>query len=262
MRAKEVHDHMQKVGTWVDWTRTSDKFLWGDPETEVRGIAVGWMPTFGTLEAARRKGANLYVTHEPLYVSDPDPAKKIGPEHPWVEKKVWLAQTKMVVYRCHDVWDDFPDIGIHGAWAKWLGFTGRPLAMQKWYEVHPTGETTLGALAKRILEKVKPLGQEVVHIVGKPDAKVSRIALGTGAITNYAVMRDMGADVLLLTDDGTRLWESGQWSLDSGIPLLLVNHAVPEEPGMRTLAEYLAQQFPGVPVHHVPVGCLYRAVWS
>jgi putative NIF3 family GTP cyclohydrolase 1 type 2 len=99
-----------------------------------------------------------------------------------------------------------------------------------------------------------------VHLVGDPETKVSRIALGTGAITNYAVMRGMGADVLLLTDDGTRLWESAQWSFESGIPLLLVNHATAEEPGMMTLVEYLAEQFPEVLVHHIPVGCLYRTV--
>ena len=260
MKAAELHAHMQKVGTWVDWSRANDKFLVGDPETEVHGIAVGWMPTAGALDEARRRGANVFVTHEPLYVSDPDPAKSVGPDHPWVRKKAWLDKTGMVVYRCHDVWDDFPEIGIHGAWAQWLGFAGKPLAMQKWYEVHPTEETTLGGLARRILKKVRPLGQDVVHLVGDPETKVSRIALGTGAITNYAVMRGMGADCLLLTDDGTRLWESAQWSFESGIPLLLVNHATAEEPGMMTLVEYLAEQFPEVLVHHIPVGCLYRTV--
>ena len=260
MKAAEIHTHMQRVGTWVDWARANDKFLAGDPEAEVRGIGVGWMPTLGTLEEARRRGANVFVTHEPLYLSDPDPAKFIGPDHPWVKKKAWLAETRMVVYRCHDVWDDFPEIGIHGAWARWLGFKGKPLAARKWYETHPAGAATLGELARRILEKVKPLGQEVVHRVGRPETKVSRIALGTGAITNYSVMREMGANVLLLTDDGTRLWESAQWSLESGIPLLLVNHATAEEPGMMTLAEYIGKQFSGVPVHHIPVGCLYRTV--
>ena len=74
MKAAEIHAHMQKVGTWVDWARANDKFLAGDPEAEVRGIGVGWMPTLGTLEEARRRGANVFVTHEPLYLSDPDPA--------------------------------------------------------------------------------------------------------------------------------------------------------------------------------------------
>ncbi len=168
MKAQELHSHMQAVGTWVDWSRSSDKFLAGD--------------------AARRTS---------------DAARPP---------------------------DGLADAG------------------------------TLRELAAHILAKVKPLGQDAVHMVGDPDAKVSRLALGTGAITNYAVMRDMGADVLLLTDDGTRLWESAPWSLDSGVPLLLVNHATAEEPGMMSLAGYLAKQFPKTPVKHMPVGCLYRTV--
>jgi hypothetical protein len=84
--------------------------------------------------------------------------------------------------------------------------------------------------------------------------------LGTGAITGYREMFNLGADVLLLTDDGTRLWESGQWSQDTGIPLLLVNHSTAEEPGMRTLAQYIQQRFPEVPVEQIPVGCLYTTV--
>jgi len=108
------------------------------------------------------------------------------------------------------------------------------------------------------LEKVKPLGQDAVHIVGDLEKKVSRIALGTGAITSYRQMYDMDADVLLLTDDGTRLWESGQWALDMGIPLIIVNHSTSEEPGMMTLTKHIQQAFPKITVKHIPVGCIYH----
>ncbi|TLM99476.1 hypothetical protein FDZ71_15790, partial [bacterium] len=162
-----------------------------------------------------------------------------------------------VVYRCHDFWDDFPKIGIHGAWADWLGLSDKPVATRRYYEVHETGDTTLGALAERILQRVKPLGQDVVHVVGDRKRIVSRIAIGTGAITDYREMYGMGAYVLLLTDDGIRLWEAGQWSLDSGIPIIVVNHSTAEEPGMRTLAMFIRKGFPEVPVIEIPVGCIY-----
>ena len=205
-------------------------------------------------------GCNLFVTHEPLYVSDGDSSRLMGPEDAWVRKKEWLEETGMVVYRCHDFWDDYPEDGIHGAWARWLGFEGEPLARRKFYEVHAVEALSLGELAEGILERVRPLGQEVVHVIGDLEKNVSRIALGTGAITGYRQMYDMGADVLLLTDDGTRLWESGQWSLDSGVPLMIVNHSTSEEPGMITLARYIRETFPDVPVEHIPVGCLYHTI--
>lgn len=278
MKAKEIREHMVNVGTWVDWEHTVDQFLAGDPESEVTGIAVSWMPTFTTLEKALEAGCNLFVTHEPLYTivldEEGKPVESLPPhlihrkglpipfdkEDAWVRKKNWLDETGMTVYRCHDFWDDFPEIGIHGAWADWLGFTGKPVASRKYYEVHKVGNITVGELAEKILARVKPLGQDVVHVVGDLNRKVSSIALGTGAITDYRLMRSMGADVLLITDDGTRLWESGQWSLDSDVPLIVVNHSTSEEPGMRTLAKYLREQFEGVKVKEIPVGCIYKTV--
>jgi len=279
MKAKELHEHFKRVGTWVDWEHTVDRFLAGDPNIEVEGIAVSWMPTFPNLEKALNAGCNLFVTHEPLYAIavngqgrviggtpfiDPhlQGIKKqvIDKNDVWVKKQKWLEETGMTVYRCHDFWDDFPEIGIHGAWADWLGLSGEPVEARKFYEVHEFEEMTVGDLAKRILKRVKPLGQEAVHVVGDLRKRVSRIAIGTGAITNYREMYKMRADVLLLTDDGTRLWESGQWAIDSGIPLIIVNHSTSEEPGMIALSRYIQKIFPDVLVMHVPTGCIYRTI--
>jgi putative NIF3 family GTP cyclohydrolase 1 type 2 len=180
MKATDLQEHAMKVGAWVNWDDTVDKFLSGDPDAEVTGIAISWMPPFSTMEKARDLGCNLFVTHEPLYVSEPDEVRLVGPDDPWVRKKSWLERTGMVVYRSHDFWDEYPSIGIHGAWAKWLGFTGPPLSADKYYEVHEVEGLTLGALSKTILERVKPLGQEAVHVIGDPEREVSRSPSGPG----------------------------------------------------------------------------------
>jgi len=260
LKAVDLHLYMQRVGKWVNWDKTCDRFLAGNPQAEVVGIAVSWMPTMANLRRASEMACNLFVTHEPLFACEADPDKLIDPEDAWVRKKSWLEKEGMVVYRCHDVWDDYPEVGIHGAWAKWLGFDGKPVASRKFYEVHKVRDTSLQELAKRILEKVEPLGQKAVLVVGDLDKRVSRIALGTGAITDYRQMYHMKADVLLLTDDGTRLWESGQWALDMNVPLIMVNHSTSEEPGMVTLARHIQEKFPNVPAKHIPTGCIYRTI--
>ena len=61
----------------------------------------------------------------------------------WVKKTEWLKSHNLVVMRCHDVWDNFPRSGIHGAWAKWLGFEDPPVSSQKFYEVHKVDNLTL-----------------------------------------------------------------------------------------------------------------------
>lgn len=268
MKANELLAHFKKVGTWVMWNgRENDKFLFGDPETVVKGIAVAWMPSMPNLLQAKDKGCNVFITHEPLYVGTPN---KFGvytadgvlleENDGWVAKAQWLEKEKMVVLRCHDTWDDFPTIGIHGAWAKWLGFTGKPLVQVKFYEVHEIGMGTFGSLCEHVRKQVWSLGQDAVLAIGDAAKPVSKVAIGTGAITNYRFMHSLGADVLVLTDDGTRLWESAQWAEDTDVPIIVVNHATAEEPGIRELAKYLQVTFPKVPVHMVERGCLYRAI--
>ena len=99
----------------------------------------------------------------------------------------------------------------------------------------------------------------MVHYIGDPDSEVTRTAVGTGAITNFRSMFSLGADVMILTDDGTRLWESAVWSVDTGVSLILVNHATAEEPGIKNLAKYVEETF-DLPVHFIKQGCLYKSM--
>ncbi len=283
MKVKEIYQHLKKKGTWVNWKTTCDQILVGKEDMEIMGVAVAWMPTFRNLEKAAEYQCNLFITHEPLFGglansfgvyrggsvghfgllqnSDKFEGIMLEEDDIWIKKVEYVVQHKMTVVRCHDVWDDFPEVGIHGAWAKWLGFHNPPLKKIKFYEVHDVSNRTLGDVAKQVLDHVKSLGQECVHVIGDQTKRVSRIALGTGAITNYRMMyHELDADVLLITDDGTRLWESAQWAEDTGVPLIIVNHATAEEPGVRALANYLQEQFPTVPVKAIERGCLYRTI--
>jgi putative NIF3 family GTP cyclohydrolase 1 type 2 len=90
---------------------------------------------------------------------------------------------------------------------------------------------------------------------------VSRLALGTGAITPLTRFLDLyGADVVICSDDGFTYWHDGALCLDLGIPAIVVNHTVSELHGVEQLARHLAQQFPEVPVHHIPQSCMFQLV--
>ncbi|MFX1281823.1 MAG: NGG1p interacting factor NIF3, partial [Promethearchaeota archaeon] len=69
MKAQIIIDHFKKIGTWVNWDKSVDQILFGDPETEVHGIAVSWMPTFPNLEKAVHEGCNIFITHEALFAA-------------------------------------------------------------------------------------------------------------------------------------------------------------------------------------------------
>jgi len=258
MKAKDLHDHMLEIGTWVDWGRGVDGFKIGDPEADVTGIAVAWIALAETVESAHRAGCNLFVTHEDPFYSNirPDPAAH---ERTAAQRR-FIEENGIIIYRCHDVWDVMPEIGIVDSWAKGLGLEGKPVAEQKYYAVYDIGRMTFRQLARRILERVKPLGQKVVLTVGDPGQAVSRLAIGTGAITDPFLMHSMGADVLLVTDDPFQTTAKGGWCRNMGLPVMIVSHATAEEWGVANLARYLRQQFPEVPVEHFPQGCFYDVV--
>jgi putative NIF3 family GTP cyclohydrolase 1 type 2 len=260
MRARELHAYLRSNAPWVDGKTTVDTFKAGDPKTEVRGIAVSWMARTAALKSAHEQGLNVFITHEPTFWAHQE-EPLAATETDRAEKEAWLAETGMVVIRCHDMLDQMPGFGIQDSWAAWLGWHGRPYeqmdAFRRIYDLEPR---PLEELARQVAEKTAPLGQSWVEYLGDPDRVVSQAGIGTGAIVGpmpmLAAFRYRGADVVLLTE--TTRWRDLAWAEDVGLPLLLIDHAVAEAPAMRALAEHLAEQFPDVPVKYVPSECPTR----
>ena len=258
LKAREIHEHFCTVGTWVDWQGgTCDGFKHGDPDAEVMGIAVGWQSLLSSLEEAHDRGCNLFITHEPTFYSHMDDDPAMMATSPARRKRAFLDRTGLVVYRCHDVWDRFPERGIIDAWSDFLQL-GEPVRRDGYYRLHELPSTTAWEVAQRIGRRVAELGEQMVQFMGPRHKMVQRLAIGTGAITDVRRMVDLGADLLLTTDDGVVLWRDGAWVADLGLPMIIVNHMTSEIPGLRQLAAYLGEQYPQVPVEFVGPTCSYE----
>jgi putative NIF3 family GTP cyclohydrolase 1 type 2 len=268
LRARDVDAHMRGLGTWVNWQATVDTFKAGDPDREVRAIAVAWQSQWPALRAAHEAGCDLFVTHEPTYYVHRDDDPKGYADERLEAKRAWLEASGMVVYRCHDVWDVVPQHGVRDSWARGLGLAGPVLAedARRYYGLYDVPRMPLRRLARDIAARVQAIGQSSVQLVGDGDRPVERLAIGTGAacrVPDMAALRapdGRGPDALLVTDDGIRFWADGSWAIDRDLPLLVVNHATAEEWGMRSLAGYLRERFPGVAVRHLSQGCQYETV--
>jgi len=72
LTAREVVTRIQAhVG--IPWmTETVDTFKAGNPDTEVKGIAVTMMATLDVLQRAAAAGQNLIITHEPTFYNHED----------------------------------------------------------------------------------------------------------------------------------------------------------------------------------------------
>ena len=255
--ARDIHAHLQQAGPWVDWESTCDGFKAGDGDSRVTGIAVAWQSTMAAIREAQALGCNLFITHEPTFYSHFDDDPQWLSSQPAMRKRAFLERTGMVVYRCHDLWDRFPGRGILDAWSAFLAL-GEPLSRCTFHSLHAVPSTTAWELAHRIARQVAPLGEQAVQFVGPKWKMVRRLAVGTGAITRVREMVALGADCLLTTDDGISYWREGGWAQDSSLPMIVVNHMSAEIPGLRQLAEYLAEQFPELPVSFVGPTCSYE----
>lgn len=258
MKAREVLEHFRAVGTWFDWSDTNDQFLHGDPDSEVTGIAVAWIATNEAIRQAAARGCSLFITHEPSFYPDYEGMATI--DELARRKRDLLDEYGITLMRCHDTWDCMPEVGIPDAWASFLGFESEPRPVESFYKTCLVDDLTVEDMALHILGKVRALGQDTVLVFGDKSRNVKRLAVGTGAITTLPHMYELNPDAILATDDGVQTETAGLWALDMGVPLLIVNHATAEKPGMQAMAKYLSEVFPGVAVEYIDVAYPYASI--
>jgi putative NIF3 family GTP cyclohydrolase 1 type 2 len=261
LTAGDVHNYLRSLGAdWVNPKRTVDTFKAGSPDMPVEGIAVGWMSYFDSLRRAVELDCNLFVTHEPTYYDHLDKDQSVFEFETARKKKEFIEKHNLSVIRCHDVWDQYPRLGIPDSWGSFLGLENCVLT-RDFYRVYELPAVSAIRLARHVAGRIAELGQQGVQLVGPADKTVSRVAIGTGAITPFRFMvKDLKADIVIATDDGISYWRDASLAIDMDFPMIVVNHACSEEFGMKNLAGRLAEKYPAVPVRHVPQNCMFKIV--
>jgi len=140
------------------------------------------MSTGEALARARALGCNVFVTHEPTYYNHRD-----DPDSRIFELAGAREETGLTIIRCHDLWDQVPEVGIPDAWGQALGL-GHAIAGEGYYRVYDVTGRTAGDVARQVAAKSAAFGQEAVQLIGDPDKPVTRVAIGTGAITPLFTM--------------------------------------------------------------------------
>lgn len=259
----EIEKHFRKVGNWVNWKQTTDTFKFGDPKKEIQKVAVAWKINSDSIKKAMEMEADLFISHESICVNTPN--SEMVPEINFampteLPKFDLMKEADLLVYRCHDLWDGFPEIGIRDTWRRKLELGDNIIGDKYPYFVTETEPGTVGDLAKHILEIIQPLQENGVMISGNIDKIVSRVGTGTGVCTDPFALRELGADIGIMTDDYYRHVRQGIHADELDFPTIIVNHAVAEEWGIINLAKYVHEQFPELEVHHIPQFCPYKYV--
>jgi putative NIF3 family GTP cyclohydrolase 1 type 2 len=236
----------------------------GDPDARVTGVAVTTLATLEVLERAVAVGANVVVTHEPLYYDHqgtqvPDLVAEADPVQ--AAKAAYVAAHGLVVWRMHDAWHDRRPDGIDEGFARALGWTLDAAEADRGTAVCDVPPTTLGALAGNIAET---LGADQLRCAGDPQAPVRRVALDLGFrgfARNRALLRRDDVDVVVVGE--AHEWETASYATDAarvlGTGLVVVGHVPSEQAGMSLFADRL-RDLVDVPVTFLATPDLLRAV--
>jgi putative NIF3 family GTP cyclohydrolase 1 type 2 len=247
---KSIQEH---IG--IPWmTQTVDTFKAGNPDTPVTGIAVTMMATLDVLQRAAANHQNFIMTHEPTFFSHQDKPEGMDESDPvWAQKRAFIEQNHLVVWRFHDHWHRRNPDGI-------LAGMVHALTWEKYQ--HPDDphmfslpETTVGKLASEV---AKRLDSPSLRVVGNPEMRVTKIALSPGAagfVRETQALEQDNVEVLFVGE--TREWETVEYAADAVTEgkrkaLIIIGHIPSEQAGMEECVRWLKTFLPNVPIEFVP----------
>ncbi len=244
----DIHQYLLTNSPWVKRERTVDTVKCGDPTRPVKKVGVSWFSSIDDIRAAIHAGCDLLIVHEPTFWEHAAPEQSWRNRGPGIAKSKALAESGLVILRAHDCWDNWPEIGIRDAWAKYLGLTRRLRegSLLRWTAVYEIPETTLRGFAQHVADRVRPLGEDSVQVIGDPTRKVRHPAIGVGCAVPDEEMVDFGADVLVMCYDGASYWQRRERLAEMGVGIVTVEHGSSEMPGLMSLRDHLAQKYPAV----------------
>ncbi|SEA49407.1 Nif3-like dinuclear metal center hexameric protein [Pedobacter hartonius] len=234
--------------------QTVDTLKSGNKEMIVTGIVTTMFSTIQVIEQALRLRANFIIAHEPTFYNHADDINYVAQNSEVKKKQALLLKHGITVWRFHDYWHACKPDGIQYGFMKkmdWLPYfksREEPLILPP---------LSLENLAKQLKQK---LGIEKLRIIGDPAQSCSRVAVMPGAWggqNQMLLLETKKPDVLVVGE--LQEWETAEYIRDGRLmggktSLIVLGHAVSEEPGMEYLVEWLQPKLPGLTVTHLTSG--------
>lgn len=261
MKAQEIMEVLYSMETTANYSHTCDTLKAGDPEKEVKKVAVTMFGTPELLKEAKAWGADMLIVHEPMYFVHGDHVD-MEKADPIILAKIEAAkESGIAVYRYHDhMHHHVPDMIGMGQFEA-MGLSGR-FEKGPYYAVNRIildNPITVRELGRLMREK---LGLAAPKMCGALDTPITRIsaAFGTPGHLNDELLCDE-IDVILTGESdewsfAEKVKEAGQLGFTKA--MIVMGHIGSEREGMRYLADILQKRLPSLEVRYMECGEVYE----
>ena len=236
-------------------TDTVDTLKAGSRDMQVTGIVTTMFATIHIIKKAIDLKANFIIAHEPTFYNHLDDTSWLKGDDVYKYKAELLKEHNIAVWRNHD--------HIHRL--RMDGVTAGVVSRLGWEKFAASGQQNLFEIPtlplRSVIDQVKErLGIEAVRYIGSLSQPCTRVLLLPGASGGRNQITAIGRqrpDVILCGEISE--WETAEYvrdanAMDWKISLVVLGHAVSEEPGSEFLASWLRENITGVEVTHVPAG--------
>ena len=257
MKAAELMN--QIYGSTPVWEVTCDTRKWGNPDRELRKVAVTCLATAEVITSVKAWGADLLITHEPTFFDHWDQSEAEDPVT--MKKRALLEDTDMAVYRYHDgIHLAVPD-GISEGELEAIGLKGtygerRSLGVNEFFLETPM---SAGELKELLEEK---LGLRHIRLCGNSTAPCTKLALGFGSPGEalFKALKDPETEIAICGEACE--WREGEYARDAAFfgekkALLILGHMGSERDGMKYLAKKLGETFGEFETRYFECGEVY-----
>jgi len=251
---REIMDIILKKIPGAPFTETVDTLKSGGPDQKVTGIITTMFATVDIINAAIKRNANFIIAHEPTFYNHTDDKDWVRANEIVKKKSELLEKHKIAVWRFHDYCHSInPDAVSYGVAKKagWLSY----------YQPGKTGMRIPAIKLKELVEHLKKTLQisklRVIGDLGQVCETIAILPGAPGGQRQVGVVETEKPDVLIAGE--LREWETAEYirdarALGSKTSLIILGHAVSEEPGMEWLVDWLNPLLPGINITHIASG--------
>lgn len=252
------------MGTVEPIDGTVDTLLSGHPETEITGIVTAFCATHKVVEQAIAIGANLLITHEGVFYSHHDTNERLEGDPVYLTKMSVIERSELAIFRYHDYWHRHKPDGIMVGLLRELEWLAHVDEQQAAAAILTIPAMTVSEAAQYIKRK---LGISYVRVAGDLSQTCRRVGIlvgyrGGGTLA-IPLFNQHNLD-LIIAGEGQE-WETPEYVRDAvhqgrSKALIMLGHAESEVPGMKYLAEILADKYPMIPSSFIAEGPIFQIV--